>query len=374
VFLPGRAEIRWQPLGVIGIVSPWNYPVQLAFAPLAGALAAGNRALLKPSELVPATSALLADAVRETFDPEHVHVVVGGPEMGEAFTRLPFDHLVFTGSTRVGKLVMRAAAENLVPVTLELGGKSPAIVLDDANLADAARSIASGKLYNAGQTCIAPDYALVPEGKLDAFVRELSTAVAGMYPTLRDNPDYTSVVNDRHRARLVGYVDEARQAGVRVVELNPKGESFDGSRKLPPTVLVEPGDDLAVMQEEIFGPLLPIRTYGSTDDAIRFVNDRPRPLALYVFGRGNAGIERVLDRTVAGGVTVNDVLLHIAQDDLPFGGVGPSGMGHYHGREGFEAFSKKKPVFHQARVNASGLLRPPYGALVRRMMQFLLGA
>jgi len=269
---------------------------------------------------------------------------------------------------------MRAAAENLVPVTLELGGKSPAIVLDDANLADAARSIASGKLYNAGQTCIAPDYALVPEGKLDAFVRELSTAVAGMYPTLRDNPDYTSVVNDRHRARLVGYVDEARQAGVRVVELNPKGESFDGSRKLPPTVLVEPGDDLAVMQEEIFGPLLPIRTYGSTDDAIRFVNDRPRPLALYVFGRGNAGIERVLDRTVAGGVTVNDVLLHIAQDDLPFGGVGPSGMGHYHGREGFEAFSKKKPVFHQARVNASGLLRPPYGALVRRMMQFLLGA
>ena len=373
LFLPGRSEIRWQPLGVVGIVSPWNYPVQLAFAPLAGVLAAGNRALLKPSELTPATSALIADAVRETFDPELVHVILGGAETGEAFTHLPFDHLVFTGSTRLGKIVMKAAAENLVPVTLELGGKSPVIVLDDAPLGEVAMSIATGKLLNAGQTCIAPDYVLVPEGKVEALVAELQRAAAKMYPTLRDNPDYTSIVNDRHRGRLLGYLDEARRAGVRAIELNPANESFDGTRKLAPTVLVEPADDLAVMQDEIFGPILPLRSYRGLDEAIRFVNDRPRPLALYVFGRARAAIERVLDRTVSGGVTVNDTLLHIAQDDLPFGGVGPAGMGAYHGREGFEMFSKKKPVFHQARLNGTGILRPPYGSKVQRLVGMLLG-
>ncbi len=373
-FTPARAEILLQPLGVVGIISPWNYPVLLALSPLAGALAAGNRALLKPSELVPETCEALKDLIAETFDPDHVSVVTGGPEVGEEFSRLPVDHLVFTGSTRVGKAVMRAAAENLTPVTLELGGKSPALVGEECAPRKAATVIAQGKLFNAGQTCIAPDYALVPAAKMDAFVADLQAVIGHMYPTLASNPDYTSIVSDRHYARLAAAVADAKEKGATVIEVNPAKETLDpAARKLAPTLVVGATDDMILMQEEIFGPILPIRSYAKLSEAIDYVNDHPRPLALYYFGEDGAAIDQVLTRTISGGVSVNATMLHVAQDDLPFGGVGPSGMGHYHAREGFETFSKKKPVFYQSRLNASRLLTPPFGKLLDTFFRFVLG-
>ncbi len=373
VFLPARVELLPQPLGVIGIISPWNYPVQLALSPLVGVLAAGNRAMLKPSELVPETSALLRDLIAETFPDDQVTVVTGGADVGEQFSRLPFDHLVFTGSTRVGKLVMRAASENLVPVTLELGGKSPTLVAPDFSMSVAAERIISGKLFNAGQTCIAPDYVFVPEASRDAFVEACRSAVARMYPTLDKNADYTSIVSDRHRARLQGYLADAKERGAKVIELNPAGENLESSRKMAPALVLETTEEMAVMQEEIFGPILPVLTYKSFDEAVAYVNDHPRPLALYVFSHDRATTDKVIAGTMSGGVTINETMLHVAQDDLPFGGVGPSGMGHYHAREGFESFTKKRPVFRQARLNTTGLLRPPYGKTVDRLLRFLVG-
>ncbi len=372
-FLPGRAEVQNQPLGVIGIIAPWNYPVQLVFAPLVAALAAGNRAMLKPSELVPETSELIAKLVKETFAEDHVTCHLGGVEVATEFSSLPFDHLVFTGSTRVGKVVMRAAAENLVPLTLELGGKSPAIIGRDFSLATAAERIMGGKLFNSGQTCIAPDYVLVPRKDLEPFVAECKAAVARMYPTLVANADYTSIVNERQKARLEGYLTDAKEGGARLVPINPANESFEGTRKVEPTLVLDAKESSAILQEEIFGPLLPIVPYEGLDEAIAYVNDHPRPLALYYFDHDSDAVNRVLAETVSGGVTVNDTMLHIAQDDMPFGGVGPSGMGHYHGKEGFDAFTKKKPVFHQARLNATGLMRPPYGKSVEYLMKFIVG-
>jgi coniferyl-aldehyde dehydrogenase len=379
VFMPARVEVRPQPLGVVGIISPWNYPVQLALAPLVQVLAAGNRAMLKPSELVPETAALLRDVMAEIFPEDQVTVVTGGPDIGEAFSRLPFDHLVFTGSTRIGKLVMKAAAENLVPVTLELGGKSPTIVGPDFSAKTAAERIVAGKLFNAGQTCIAPDYVMLPAGMRESFVSACKTAVARMYPTFDKNPDYTSIISDVHFARLRGYVEDAKSRGANLVELNPSGEATGpesaaaGARKFVPTLVLEPTDEMLVMQEEIFGPILPILTYQKLDDAIAYVNDHPRPLALYFFSHDTAATDRVLRETVSGGVSINETVLHVAQDDLPFGGVGSSGMGHYHAREGFDSFTKKKPVFRQARVNTTGLLRPPYGKLIERLLKVLIG-
>jgi acyl-CoA reductase-like NAD-dependent aldehyde dehydrogenase len=271
---------------------------------------------------------------------------------------------------------MKAASENLVPVTLELGGKSPAIVGSDFNPKKAAERIMAGKCFNAGQTCVAPDYVMVPAGTRDAFVDACKAAVAQMYPTLEKNPDYTSIVSEAHYARLQGCLRDAKTRGARVVELNPAGEALDaagGSRKVPPTLVLDPTEEMIVMQEEIFGPILPVRTYQKLDDAIAYVNDRPRPLALYFFSHDKGATDRVLDETVSGGVTVNDTLLHFAQDDLPVGGVGASGMGHYHAHEGFESFTKKKPVFRQARVNASNLRRPPYGKTIDRFLKMLLG-
>jgi acyl-CoA reductase-like NAD-dependent aldehyde dehydrogenase len=372
LFQPGRAEIVPQPLGVVGIIGPWNYPFQLLGAPLVYALAAGNRVMLKPSEFVPRIGALIADIVQECFPPEQVCLVQGGPKAAEAFSQLPFDLLFFTGSTRVGKHVMRAAAENLTPVVLELGGKSPAVVTPGASLSRAATSIVTGKLFNAGQTCIAPDYALVQRGERDAFVAELRAAAARLYPTMLDNPDYSSIVNAHHRARLVGLLDDARAKGATVTPLAPAGESFEASGKLGPAVVLDVDDAMAVMQEEIFGPLLPVVPYDTLDDAIAYVNDRPRPLALYPFGDDRAAVQSVIERTVSGGVAVNETMVHFAQEDLPFGGVGPSGMGHYHGREGFEAMSKMKPVFHQARVNGTFLLRPPYGPVLDTALRALI--
>ena len=370
-FLPGRSRLVYQPLGVVGIVVPWNYPIYLALGPLVSALAAGNRALVKMSEAAPRTGEVLARLVAARFDPGLLHVVNGGPELAREFVALPFDHLLFTGSTAVGREVMRAAAENLTPVTLELGGKSPAIVGRGADVEEAADKIMFGKCLNAGQTCIAPDYALVPEERIEAFVAAARASVSRMYPRLAANPQYSSIVNARHRERLRGLVDEAKRSGARVEEINPGGEDLAASPKMAPHLIVSPDTGTRLMREEIFGPLLPVVGYRELGDAIAFVNARPRPLALYVFERDEAAIARVLTETVSGGATVNETLLHIAQDDLPFGGVGASGMGAYHGRAGFETFSKAKPVFYQPRLNLLGLFRPPYGPRFERLMRFL---
>ncbi|MDS4072218.1 MAG: coniferyl aldehyde dehydrogenase [Defluviicoccus sp.] len=372
-FQPGRAEVIPQPLGVVGVIVPWNYPVYLAVGPLVGALAAGNRAMVKMSELTPATAALFARLVAQYFAPEELTVVTGEASVAQAFARLPFDHLLFTGSTKVGHSVMAAAAENLTPVTLELGGKSPAIIGPGCPIAGAAERIVVGKCMNAGQTCIAPDYVLVPAGKELEFVAAARAVVARCYPDMEHTADYSTIINPRHFARLIGCLDDARAKGAELVSLAPAPAGPDAqARRLPPTVVLKVSDTMLVMQEEIFGPLLPVVPYRDLSAAIAYVNARSKPLALYYFDHDSANIRRVLSETVSGGVTVNDTILHIAQDDLPFGGVGTSGMGHYHGREGFDTFTKRKAVFHQARINGMGLFMPPYGRLFDRLVRILL--
>jgi coniferyl-aldehyde dehydrogenase len=358
-FWPARAQVRPAPLGVVGVIAPWNYPVNLALIPLATAIAAGNHVYLKPSEHTPRTSAFLRDLLAEVFPAERVAVATGGAEVGAAFAGLPFDHLVFTGSTAVGRKVMAAAAPNLTPLTLELGGKSPAIVCDDFPLDKAAARIATGKWFNGGQTCIAPDYVLLPAGKRDAFVAALRREVQARYGEDLDNlDDYTRIVNDGQYARLQGYLQDAAARGVDAVTL--AGAADPAQRLLPPTVLLDPGDDARVMQEEIFGPLLPLKSYRTLDEAIAYVNAHDRPLALYPFSHDRAAVERILRDTLAGGVSVNDTLFHFAIANLPFGGVGPSGMGAYHARAGFDAMSKQLPVLWQARMAGGDLLKPPY--------------
>ena len=371
--LLARARVEYQPLGVIGIVAPWNYPASLALTPLATALAAGNRAMIKPSEFTPATSEVLASLVTETFAPEEVAVVMGDASVGAAFTALPFDHLFFTGSTAVGRVVMRAASQNLVPLTLELGGKSPVLVDRGQNLERAAAEIAYGKLANAGQTCVAPDYLLLPEGDVARFTRGWDKAVAALYPEGPATQDYTSIVNARHFERLRGLLEDARAKGARVVETGPSPQRANSrDHTLPPTLVFNVRDDMKIMQEEIFGPLLPVVTYGDLTEAIAFVNARPRPLALYYFGSSAANRERVLTQTTSGGVTINGTILHYVQDDLPFGGVGASGFGAYHGIEGFRTFSHQKAVYEQGRLNGSVLLRPPFGRLTNFILRWFL--
>jgi coniferyl-aldehyde dehydrogenase len=368
-----RAEIHYQPLGVVGIMAPWNYPFQLALVPLGQALAAGNRVMIKPSEFTPGASALLAAMLSEIFDDERVAVIQGGPDVAAAFSRQRFDHLMFTGSTATGRRVMMAAAENLVPVTLELGGKSPVIIGDDYDLDKAAGSIALGKLLNAGQTCIAPDYVFLPAGKVDPFARALSSQIVRMYPTLATNPDYTSIVADRHFDRLNGLIEDARDKGARVETINPGAENLGNQRKIAPTLIFDPTDDMRVMQEEIFGPVLPVKTYAELDEAIAYVNAHDRPLALYHFSNDAASQRKVIERTTAGGMTVNDTLLHVAVEDLPFGGVGPSGIGAYHGEVGFRTFSHAKSVLRQSSMNLGGALRPPFGAKLEKIAAMLIG-
>jgi acyl-CoA reductase-like NAD-dependent aldehyde dehydrogenase len=370
-FRPGRARILMQPLGVVGIIVPWNYPLFLAISPLAAALAAGNRVMVKMSEFTPRTGELLASLVTRYFAPDDVTVVLGDAKVGADFAHLPFDHLLFTGSTKVGHDIMRMAADNLTPVTLELGGKSPAILGPDYPLEKAAERIMVGKLLNAGQTCIAPDYVLVPAGREQAFVAAARAVVAKCWPDPAGSPDYTAIVNDRHFQRLQGYVDDARERGAKIEPLSA-AQANAGTRKLPPLALLGVSDDMRVMQDEIFGPLLPVLPYADLDAAIAYVNSHPRPLALYHFENDSVRRDRVLEETVAGGVTVNDTILHIAQENLPFGGVGPSGMGHYHGIEGFKTFTKQKAVFYQSRLNGMSLFNPPYGALFERLTRFLL--
>ncbi|MBY0421262.1 MAG: aldehyde dehydrogenase family protein, partial [Parvularculaceae bacterium] len=315
--------------------------------------------LVKPSELTPRTSALLHEVLSKAFDEKVLAVVVGGVDTGEAFTRLPFDHLLFTGSTSVGRKVALAAAENLTPVTLELGGKSPAIIDDSADLAKAAATIAHGKMFNAGQTCIAPDYILVSSRKRDAAIDAITGAARDLFPSIDTTADYSAIVSDRHFARLKSMVEEARASGVRVVEVGSQN-ALHPQRKMPLTLLVDPPASLRAMQEEIFGPVLPVVTVDGTDGVIRYVNERERPLALYWFGQNARARDAVLERTVSGGVTVNDTLWHVAQENLPFGGVGKSGIGAYHGARGFDAFSHLKPVFYQSRFAQNTLVHPPY--------------
>ncbi|HEY2356086.1 MAG TPA: coniferyl aldehyde dehydrogenase, partial [Phenylobacterium sp.] len=370
--LGAKAEIRFQPKGVIGIISPWNFPVNLTFAPLAGVLAAGNRAMIKPSEFTPATSELMARMFAEAFAEEEIAVITGGPEVGQAFSELAFDHLIFTGATSIARHVMKAAAANLVPVTLELGGKSPVILGRSADYATSAGRIMAGKTLNAGQICLAPDYVLAPQDKVAAFVKEATAAVTAMFPTIKDNPDYTSVIAERHYQRIKGYVEDARAKGAEIVEINPAGEDFSQQehRKIPPTLIINPTDEMKVMQEEIFGPVLPVMTYGSIDEAIGYVNAHDRPLGLYYFGADPAEETEVLSRTTSGGATVNDVIFHVAMEDLPFGGVGPSGMGSYHGVDGFREFSHRKSIYHQLKKDLGPMkaLRPPYGEGVKKFL------
>ena len=365
-----RAWIDYQPKGVVGVISPWNFPVNLTFAPLAGIFAAGNRAMIKPSEFTPRTSELMERMFRSAYDETEVAVFPGGPEVGQAFSRLAFDHLLFTGATSIAYHVMRAAAENLVPTTLELGGKSPVIVSRSADIDLTARRVMFGKTLNAGQICLAPDYVYVPEEKARDFVASAERAITKMYPTLKDNPDYTSVVNQRHYDRLTGYIEDAKAKGAEIVELNPAKEDFRQQpyHKIPPTIVLNPTDDMKIMKDEIFGPLLPVKTYKEVDEAVGYVNEHARPLGLYYFGADAAEQEKVLTRTTSGGVSVNDVVMHVSMEDLPFGGVGPSGMGAYHGIDGFRTFSHAKAVFKQARMDVTAMMRPPYGEKIMKML------
>ncbi|CAL8479907.1 coniferyl aldehyde dehydrogenase [Caballeronia sp. S22] len=361
---PGvRTRVDYQPLGVVGIISPWNFPVVLAFGPLGGAFAAGNRAMLKPSELTPATSELMAVLIARYFDADELTTVLGGAETGAAFSAQPFDHLVFTGSTQVAHHVMRAASENLVPVTLELGGKSPVLIGKDADLRLAAERVMTVKTFNAGQICLSPDYVLIPADRADAFVEHARAAVSQMYPTIRENPDYTSMIDVRGFERQLALVDDARSQGAQVVSLAPAGEELSDPlvRKMAPTIVRGATDAMRVMREEIFGPLLPIVTYETFDDALAYINARPRPLALYFFGDDAAESGQVATRTTSGALVVNDAMTHVFFDTLPFGGVGASGMGHYHGEYGYRTFSHAKPVVFQSAGGESNLLmRAPY--------------
>jgi len=368
--LGAKAEVRFQPKGVVGVMTPWNFPVQLAMDAIAGAVAAGNRVMLKPSEFTPATSALLAQTIDLYFDDDEIAVFLGGPDVGAAFAGLPFDHLIFTGATSIGRSVMRAAAENLTPVTLELGGKSPVVIGRSADMAKTAARIMAGKTLNAGQVCLAPDYVLAPQEKIADFVSAAKAATAQMFPTIKDNGDYTAMINQRHYERVRGLISDARAKGAEVIEINPASEDFSQQehRKIPPTLILNATDEMAVMQEEIFGPVLPVRAYDTFDSTIADINARPRPLALYYFGDDEAESEALLNRTTSGGVTINDVIFHFSMDDLPFGGVGPSGMGAYHGERGFREFSHEKAVFRQTGSELIAMLRPPYGEKFRKQV------
>ncbi|GIK47901.1 MAG: aldehyde dehydrogenase [Alphaproteobacteria bacterium] len=368
--LGAKAEVRYQPKGVVGVISPWNFPVQLSFDAIAGAFAAGNRVMLKPSEFTPATSALMARTLDLYFDEDEIAVILGGPDVGAAFAGLAFDHLIFTGATAVGRHVMRAAADNLTPVTLELGGKSPVVIGRSADMAKTAVRVMAGKTMNAGQICLAPDYVLAPKENLDSFVAEAKAAVAKMYLTIKDNPDYTSIVNQRHYDRVRGLISDAKEKGAEIVEINPAGEDFSQQehRKIPPTLILNATDEMNVMQEEIFAPVLPVRAYTALDETIAEINARPRPLALYYFGDDSAESEALLSRTHSGGVTVNDVIFHVTMHDLPFGGVGPSGMGAYHGHRGFLEFSHEKAIYRQTANEILAMMRPPYGEAFRKQV------
>ena len=370
---PGKVWVEYQPVGVIGIIVPWNYPLYLAMGPLLSALAAGNRVMIKMSESTPRTGELLEELIGRTFAEDQVAVINGEVDVAAAFSSLPFDHLLFTGSTSVGKHIMRAAAENLTPVTLELGGKSPCLISQDFPMKDAAERIAFGKCLNSGQTCVAPDYILCPEDRVREFVEAWKAQVAQHYPTMLDNPDYTSIINERQHRRLLGYLQEAREKGAEVIEINPANEDFSNSRKMPHTLVLNANDEMKIAHDEIFGPIMLVVPYKTLDEAIDYINERPRPLALYYFDWNTQNGQYVLHNTHSGGVCLNDTITQVAVDDVPFGGIGPSGMGHYHGHEGFLTFSKAKGVYKKGKFNATKYIMPPYGrGMLQLVYKFML--
>ena len=361
-FLGSKSYIKYQPLGTIGVISPWNFPVNLVLAPLAGIFAAGNRTMIKPSELTPATSEVTKKMFEAYFDKSEAAVFTGDAEVGAAFSALPFDHLLFTGGTQIGKKVMKAASENLVPVTLELGGKSPVIVDEDANLSEVAKKVMRGKTMNAGQICLAPDYLMLPKGKGKEFADASSDAIGEMFKDLKYNDDYTSVINERHYDRINELVSDAKEKGAEVVQINPADEDFEQQElhKIPPTIVLNPTEDMKIMQEEIFGPVLPVKEYDDFEETVNYVNSKDRPLGLYLFSKDKNKEKKVLDNTTSGGVTLNDVIWHIGQEELPFGGVGPSGTGSYHGYDGFKEFSHAKAVYKQFSADLMAQMMPPY--------------
>src|SRR5690554_6106856 len=365
-FQPGAAWVRYEPLGVVGIISPWNYPLLLALGPLVDVLAAGNRVLIKPSELTPQFSELLKKLIAQYFDADVVSVETGGVEVAQAFSALPFDHLIFTGSTTVGRKVMQAAAANLTPVTLELGGKSPAFVAADYPLDKAARSIVLGKFTNAGQTCIAPDYVLVPEGKAEALANELIKRIEAIFTARRLKTSYNNIISARHQSRLLDAIEEARNGGATILQ-----PASDYGERITPTLIINAPEDCLLLREEIFGPLLPIVTYASQEEALAFINRHSRPLALYIFTDDKTTRKAMLDGAISGGVTLNSTLLHIAQDNLPFGGVGDSGMGAYHGRDGFRRMSHARSVFKPGFFNALEAFNLPFGKLTQLIIRVL---
>lgn len=373
LFAPANNQVVYQPVGVVGIIVPWNYPIFLALGPLTAAIAAGNRSLIKMSEFTPALNKVFTNMIAEAFEENRVAVIEGEAEVAAAFSEMPFNHILFTGSTNVGRFVMAAAAKNLTPVTLELGGKSPTIVSRHVPMKDAAERICYGKSVNAGQTCVAPDYILVPKEKEAEFVEAYKTAFSKMYPTLKDNEDYTAIVNSRQHQRLTEWIKDAKDKGAKLTEINPANEDLSSTRKLAPTLVQNQKDNMIVAEQELFGPILPIIAYESIDDALQYVADRPRPLALYYFGYNKDEADYVLANSHSGGVSINDTLKHLAQDDMPFGGVGDSGMGHYHGKEGFITFSHAKSVHRVGKLATGSLIYPPYkSAVINALKTFFI--
>lgn len=372
-----KAHIQYQPKGVVGNITTWNFPVYVAVGPTAGIIGAGNRCMVKLTEVTPKTSEMMKQLFTKYFHETEIVGVTGGPQTGAAFAELPLDHILFTGATSVGRHIMQAAVKNLTPVTLELGGKSPVIVSRSYDMKTAAERIFTGKSLNCGQVCISPDYCFVPEEKLGEFFTHAENHIKAMFPTMLNNPDYTSVVNERHQQRILSYIDDARQKGADVREINPAGENFSQQKtthKVPLTMVVNPSDDLQVMQSEIFGPILCVKTYKNVDECIRYINSHPRPLALYYFGYDKQEQDHVLNNTTSGGVVVNDVLAHAGLEDAPFGGVGHSGMGNYHGIDGFRTFSHAKTVMTQSKINMmkyTGMI-PPYSKKTDQSLEFML--
>ena len=376
-FLGARAYVNYEPLGTVGMISPWNFPVNLSFGPLAAIFAAGNQVMHKPSELTPLTASLIKDLCDKAFDENEFATFLGGPEVGEAFTKLHFDHLLYTGSGNVGKHVMQSAAENLVPVTLELGGKSPVVIGDSADLKSSAKRIMFGKTLNAGQICLAPDYVIIHKDKKEEFITEAENAIKGFYPDIKDNEDYTSIINERHYNRINSLIDDAKEKGANVHQINPSNEDFTQQEfyKIPPTIITNTSDDMKVMNEEIFGPVLPVLEYENIDDALSTINAKDRPLGLYYFGTDKKEESEIINKTSSGGVTVNNVIGHIQQTDLPFGGVGPSGMGRYQGYDGFKNFSNHRAVYKDIGFKFDKFfdgVRPPYKGNIEKLLKALL--
>ena len=371
-FKPAYNRVIPQPLGVIGIMSPWNYPLQLAVMPLIGALGAGNRAMIKPSEYTPLFSKLLKKVLGKVFSEDEVYVALGGVDVATCFSSLHFDHLIFTGSTNVGRIVAKSAAANLVPCTLELGGKSPAIIDESANLKTAVARLTNAKLLNAGQTCVAPDYLLMPKSQVSDFASAMISQAETFYPEFAGNKDYTSIIADSHYARLQNLLEDAENKGAKIrVAGNDDKQQLAKERRIPLTIVTETTPDMKIMQEEIFGPLLPILESESLNESLEYIAKRDRPLALYWFGKNKNKLNRVLKESISGGVTINDATWHVIQEDIPFGGVGPSGMGAYHGEVGFRTFSHMKGVFFQSKFSQGSKLHPPYGPMASKMINLM---